>query len=118
LAVFFFFLTLAPLALLSFFPSFFLWGQLELALQMGNHGNEALIVRGFRALHLSRDEVGKLCFCLGNEFLMGKIGSEVAIVIIILLLGNVLLEIVVGMTKYASKSLVMGSSRVEPLERI
>jgi hypothetical protein len=49
---------------------------------------------------------------------MAKIGFEVAIVIIILLLGNVLLEIVVGMTRYASKSLAMGSSGVEPLARI
>jgi hypothetical protein len=43
---------------------------------------------------------------------MGKVGYQVAIVVVVLLLGNVLLEIGV------SKSLAMGSSTVEPLVRI
>jgi hypothetical protein len=80
-------------------------GKLELDLEIGNHGNEALFIWGLGAPDLAGHKVRELGGGLSNEALVRNIQSQVSIMIIILFLCNVLLEVVIRYDELSVKEL-------------
>ncbi len=79
--------------------------QLELAFEIGNHGNQALLVGRLGASDFARREVCKFGGGLSHQIFVHEVYSQIPIVIIILLLCNILLKVVVGDDEVSVKQL-------------